>query len=217
MNSRYIPIECKEFPSWFEIPGFSRYCANAKGHILNKKTKNFSTGGRAGRYLKVSAYADGKDRAGLYYVHVLVCRAFHGLGELGQVVMHKDNNRSNNKPMNLKWGSQSDNIIQVYRDGLKFSHKYAYVGESLPSYLQWPGISTSTEDTRDCVLVNHYAISLLDYSYNSKELEIEFKDGQILQYNNISKETFEEFATSDSIHHYYHHNIKNVYKIHTVF
>lgn len=33
------------------------------------------------------------------------------------IVMHLDNNPENNYYKNLKWGTQSQNIIQAYRDG----------------------------------------------------------------------------------------------------
>jgi hypothetical protein len=37
--------------------------------------------------------------------------------EIYDVVMHLDNNPSNNYYKNLKWGTQSQNIAQAYRDG----------------------------------------------------------------------------------------------------
>jgi len=130
--SDFTPKESSDHPSWYEIPGYSKHLANRKGEIFTKKTENFTKGGNAGRYLKVSVYANGEDTPKLCYVHDLVCRAFHGAPRSGQVVLHKDNNRKNCKPGNLKWGSQSDNIQQVYDDGLKPSTES---GE--PIYLHW--------------------------------------------------------------------------------
>jgi hypothetical protein len=44
-------------------------------------------------------------------VHRLVCEAFHGAKPFGDaVVMHIDDNPMNNKPDNLKWGSQKENL-----------------------------------------------------------------------------------------------------------
>lgn len=34
------------------------------------------------------------------------------------LVMHKDNNKENNKPSNLRWGSLADNTRQAFSDGL---------------------------------------------------------------------------------------------------
>lgn len=41
----------------------------------------------------------------------MVCEAFHGQRPFPKaVVMHLDDNPSNNKPENLKWGSQKENL-----------------------------------------------------------------------------------------------------------
>lgn len=103
---------------WKTIPGYPGYSANSEGHIRNEKTGHVSKGGNAGEYLKVSVYAKGAKKPSLCYVHDLVCRAFHGLPSKGQVVLHKDDNKKNCKPSNLKWGSQSENIKSAYDNGL---------------------------------------------------------------------------------------------------
>ncbi|SHH03712.1 HNH endonuclease [Bradyrhizobium erythrophlei] len=44
-------------------------------------------------------------------VHVLVCEAFHGAKPFEEaVVMHLDEDSSNNKPSNLEWGTQKQNL-----------------------------------------------------------------------------------------------------------
>lgn len=44
-------------------------------------------------------------------VHRLVCEAFHGAAPFtGAVVIHIDENALNNKPENLKWGTQKENL-----------------------------------------------------------------------------------------------------------
>ena len=126
--SDFKPKESKDHSGWYEIPGYSKHLANSKGEIMTKKTGNHTKGGDAGRYLKVSVYADGSSTASLRYVHDLVCRAFNGSPKKGDVVLHKDNNRRNNTRGNLSWGTQSENIKQVYKDGLRESK------ESLPSW-----------------------------------------------------------------------------------
>ena len=46
-----------------------------------------------------------------YKVHRLVCRAFHGDPPEGKnVVLHLDENALNNKPENLRWGTQKENL-----------------------------------------------------------------------------------------------------------
>jgi len=44
-------------------------------------------------------------------VHQLVCEAFHGPRPFaGAVVIHKDEDSHNNRPENLKWGTQKENL-----------------------------------------------------------------------------------------------------------
>jgi hypothetical protein len=131
-----------DYPGWVEIPGYSRYCANRKGEILTKKTGNHTLGGDAGRYLKVSVYKDGSDTPSLQHVHDLVCRAFHGEKRPSTVVLHGDDDRHNNTPGNLSWGSQSDNIKATYTNGLRQPTYGKRIGnetysEEQPIYLYW--------------------------------------------------------------------------------
>lgn len=116
---KFKPRPSSEHRGWYEIPGFQGCCANRKGEILTKKTGHVTKGGKAGRYLKVSAYRNGDDNASLYYVHDLVCRAFHGKPKKGEVVLHEDDDRANNKPTNLRWGTQSENVKSAWDNGLR--------------------------------------------------------------------------------------------------
>lgn len=45
-----------------------------------------------------------------YKVHQLICEAFNGPRKEGQVCMHLDEDYTNNKPTNLQWGSQKENL-----------------------------------------------------------------------------------------------------------
>lgn len=110
--------ESKEFPKWYEIPGYSKYLANKKGYILTKKTGNSTKGGKAGRYLKVKVYPDNSSKTKMVGVHVLICMAFKGKPKEGQVVMHLDDDRENNNYKNLEWGTQSENIQSAHDKGL---------------------------------------------------------------------------------------------------
>lgn len=110
--------EAADRTTWRTVPGYKRYEVNAKGELRNKKTNRISQGGDAGRYLKVSVYPDGASEPHLEYLHILVCKAYHGLPNKGQVVKHKNNIRSDVRPSNLSWGTQSDNIREAHADGL---------------------------------------------------------------------------------------------------
>jgi hypothetical protein len=134
----YTPISSREFPGWYEIPGFSKYCANEKGQVLTKKTKNVSSGSMSGRYLRVAAYRDGAVKHSLEYLHIMICLAFKGPPPFnGAVVLHKDNNRKNVLPKNLEWGTQSENIQQVWDDGLRVSYQeYPGILDFIPKKLK---------------------------------------------------------------------------------
>jgi len=46
-----------------------------------------------------------------FKVHQLVCEAFNGPAPFsGAVVMHIDENAANNRPCNLQWGTQKENL-----------------------------------------------------------------------------------------------------------
>lgn len=103
---------------WVPIPGYSKYVASRTGKIKNLTTGRISKGGKAGRYLKVSVYPDGQSEPHLEYLHILICKAFHGPGKGGQIVKHKNNMRFDCRASNLEWSSQSENIQEAYDDGL---------------------------------------------------------------------------------------------------
>lgn len=103
---------------WKSVPGYSGYEASSAGEIRNKKTEHVTLGGVSGSYRRVSVYKDDSETPELAYSHDLVCRAFHGTPSKGQVVLHKDDNKLNCRPNNLKWGTQSDNIQSAYDKGL---------------------------------------------------------------------------------------------------
>lgn len=62
-------------------------------------------------------------------VHRAVCEAFHGPAPFeGAVVIHLDENALNNRPENLKWGTQKENLNMPK---IKAYHK-SRVGENSP-------------------------------------------------------------------------------------
>jgi len=131
-KAKYEARACKGHPGFYEIKGYPGYAANRKGEILNKKTGHITKGGDAGRYLRVSVYKDGAKDATLEYVHDLVCTAFRGPRPAGLKVLHGNNQRFDNREANLNWGTQSSNIEQTYKDGLrKPANQYTVSKESL--------------------------------------------------------------------------------------
>lgn len=51
------------------------------------------------------------------YVHVLVLEAFVGPRPEGMIGLHADDNQSNNRVSNLRWGTYSDNNRDAVRNG----------------------------------------------------------------------------------------------------
>jgi len=119
VHSKYMPIPYADKIGFFEIPGFSKYAANAEGLVLNKKLGNATLGGVAGSYRRISAYPDNSSQAKLCYAHDLICRAFYGPPMPNHVVLHRDNNKLNTTASNLSWGTQSQNITDMWKDGLR--------------------------------------------------------------------------------------------------
>lgn len=73
-------------------------------------------------------------------VHRLVCEAFHGPAPFKRaVVLHLDENAINNKPENLRWGTQKENLNMP-----KFiSYCKSRTGENSPSI---KGIKRKSKD-----------------------------------------------------------------------
>ena len=104
------------------------YYADSDGHIRNNKGKilkfKYSPYDRTGpsthggNYYHVSI--GGKDRN----VHLLVCAAFWGMPEPGQVCHHFDGNRFNNRPENLIWLDPKEHPLfdRAVRQGIIYIH-----------------------------------------------------------------------------------------------
>lgn len=99
------------------IPGFlGHYAASIEGEIwsLKKHTpRKMKTFPRCGNgYLGVTLSIEGAFR--VYSVSRLVAMAFLGKPKNPKmVVMHKDDNRTNNNPLNLRWGTHADNSMDM--------------------------------------------------------------------------------------------------------
>lgn len=68
-----------------------------------------------------------------YKVHQLVCEAFNGPKPFpGAVVMHLDENAANNRPDNLAWGTQSENLTAPTHSGYLTTGALGHRDASLP-------------------------------------------------------------------------------------
>ena len=109
---------------WKPVKGFEGfYEVSDKGEVRNAKTGKLRK-----LYVKKNGYIDidlYKNEGKPFYkrVHVLVAEAFIPNPNNYPIVMHKDNNKSNNCVDNLKWGTLSENTKDAYRDKLFIHNK----------------------------------------------------------------------------------------------
>ena len=111
---------------WKPVPSKPGLMASSLGRVkLPDRTAKLPNGGTRGYYPKPTY--GGKARAsktarheymalynkkfGNMKVHRLVCEAFHGPTPFKRaVVIHIDENALNNRPENLRWGTQKENL-----------------------------------------------------------------------------------------------------------
>lgn len=96
------------------IPGISDYHVTKEGTVYSNKRGVW-------KIRKTSLSNTGRVRVRLknkwYNVARLVAMVYIPNPDNLPVVMHLDNNPTNNKVENLRWGTQSDNIQQAYDEG----------------------------------------------------------------------------------------------------
>jgi hypothetical protein len=102
---------------WRPIPSLPEYLASSDGRVMRVPyLQNLPKGGvRCYGGDPVAGQWDGKRyilvySGKTYKVHRLICEAFHGPAPHGYVCMHLDENARNNKPNNLRWGTQKENL-----------------------------------------------------------------------------------------------------------
>lgn len=96
-------------PSYAPLPngGYRAYTPAPRfGQVAKSKV------GAKHEYLHILVRrSDGGNRQSPRKVHQLVCEAFHGPKPFPKaVVIHIDENALNNRPENLKWGTQKENL-----------------------------------------------------------------------------------------------------------
>lgn len=108
---------------WKPIKGFEGYYeVSDKGEIRNIKTgKLKSLRIKKNGYIDIDLYKNGE--VSWKRVHILVAEAFIPNPNNYPIVMHKDNNKSNNCVENLEWGTISKNTKDAYDNGLFIHNK----------------------------------------------------------------------------------------------
>ena len=65
---------------------------------------------------RIAVYINGKDAHRSW----LVCTAFHGSRPQGMHCLHNDDDKTNDRASNLRWGTNGDNVRDAFRNGLHF-------------------------------------------------------------------------------------------------
>ena len=101
---------------WRPIPSLPEYIASSHGRLmrvpwLGKGRKSYGGVPTAGQWAACDRRMVLQYRGKTYKIARLVCEAFHGPAPAGKpVCMHLDENSRNNRPENLAWGSQKENL-----------------------------------------------------------------------------------------------------------
>lgn len=101
---------------YMPIAGCPGYFATPAGHIYSDKTEKLLSEreNRLG-YKRVNMYVGGKTIT--REVHQLVMEAFKGEAESGYRILHGAGGIQDNRPENLRYGTQYDNMQDKHRDG----------------------------------------------------------------------------------------------------
>lgn len=106
--------------TWREVPSLPVMLVSSEGRVMVKPYRaSMPKGGKrcygGEPHFGVWNKTDGRFivvyKGKSYKVHQLVCEAFNGEKPFPEaVVMHLDENAANNRPSNLKWGTQKENL-----------------------------------------------------------------------------------------------------------
>lgn len=101
---------------WKNLIGYdNKYQVSNLGNVRLKENKRILKQHKCRGYMCVGLCYEGKTKS--KKVHRLVAKAFLNNYTDECVVMHLDNNPSNNNVNNLKCGTQKENIQQCYKQG----------------------------------------------------------------------------------------------------
>jgi NUMOD4 motif len=124
---QYFSMNEKEI--WYDIPGYAGvYQLSNLGNVKSLERRLIRSNGRRihikerilkqslnNGYLQVCLKRNGESRT--FGVHQLVALVFIPNPNNLPCVLHIDNNQQNNCVLNLRWGTQLDNITQAWNEG----------------------------------------------------------------------------------------------------
>ena len=159
---------------WKDIPGYEGiYKISDHGDILNIITGKLRTlKPRKNGYIYVDLYKNGI--VSWKRVHRLVAICFVDNPNNYDIVMHLDNDKTNNIYTNLRWGTVSDNTKQAYDDGLLYDVTKTYVVYKNSSEITCIGLKEVME------LLGYSKSSVCDYIKSGKNIKKgKYKDYKI--------------------------------------
>lgn len=121
-----LPPRCAAMPNG----GYRMYEPQPRYGQLAKEPKRASD-----KYLHVMLYSEDERRQRPRTVHRMVCEAFHGEPPFpGAVVSHLDEDPTNNRPENLAWTTQRENMnmpkLKAYHRSRTGDHSAHAVGRA---------------------------------------------------------------------------------------
>jgi hypothetical protein len=104
---------------WKPVVGFPLYEVSSHGRVRSWNNNRWGKR-KTPKLLTLGKYRTGYLRVNIHSkymsVHRLVCETFNPNPNNLPVVLHLDNDPTNNHFTNLKWGTQSENILQCSRE-----------------------------------------------------------------------------------------------------
>lgn len=105
---------------WLPVPGYEgRYEVSDLGRVRSQRRQGapgrVRTPQKRGPYLSLMLYRDHQPKE--WRIHALVAAAFLGPRPDGLLICHRDGDSQNNRPMNLYYGTWSDNNLDTVRHG----------------------------------------------------------------------------------------------------
>lgn len=104
----------KDAESWKQVAGYE-YEVSSYGRIRRVSGQVLKPDASRD-YIKFQLYKDGIGT--LHALHILVCTAFNGPRPFPEAkCLHRDDNRTNNTPKNLYWGTHQENMQDAIANG----------------------------------------------------------------------------------------------------
>jgi len=101
--------------NWRPVTTHPHYEVSDQGRVRNAASKILEPWKRTSikSYATVSLYPNKRT----VHIHVLVAEAFIGPRPLGAIVCHLNDNREDDRLVNIKWGTYSSNYADSVRNG----------------------------------------------------------------------------------------------------